>query len=339
MTELPAVYYDGRAALGRAVTLRFDGSGNLEIAGLESPLRYAASQVTYTSRLANTPRSIGLPGGAKCETDANDAIDAMLAARGAGLHARVVHRLESRWPYLLLLLVVAAAVIWATVRHGVPELARQAAFALPPEAGRSLARGVLETLDQHVLVPSKLEPARRGALQARFADMTRGIEASHAFRLEFRGSPVLGPNALALPDGTIVMTDELVQLAGRSEELLGVLAHEVGHVAHRHALRSVLQSTAVTLLVTFALGDIVSLTSLAAALPTMLVEAKFSRDFEREADEYALAFLRSRNLSPKHAADMLERLARHRGEAGERYSYLSSHPATAERIRFFSTAR
>jgi Zn-dependent protease with chaperone function len=339
MTEVPAVYYDGRSATGRAVRLRFDGAGNLEIAGLESPLSYPAARLRYSSRLGNTTRSISLPDGAKCETDANDAIDAVLAARGTGLHGRVLHRLESRWPYILLLLAVAAGVMWLTVRHGVPGLARQAAFALPPGADRSLARGVIETLDKHVLAPSKLEAPRRDALHARFRELTQGLETPHEFRLEFRASPLLGPNALALPDGTIIMTDELVRLAERDDELLGVLAHETGHIVHRHALRGVLQSTAVTLIVAFAMGDVVSLTSIAAALPAMLVEAKFSRDFELEADEYALSLMRARKLSPRHAAAILERLAKHRGEAGEGFGYLSSHPATAERIRLFSSER
>jgi Zn-dependent protease with chaperone function len=339
MTEVPAVYYDGRSATGRPVRLLFDGAGNLEISGLDAPLRYPAEALRYSSRLGNTPRSITLPGGAKCETGENDAIDAVLEARGADVRGRALHRLESRWPWILLLLVVAAGVVWATVKYAVPELARQAAFALPPGADRSLASGVMETLDKHLLAPSKLEPARRDALQARFQDLTRGLETPHPFRLEFRASPVLGPNALALPDGTIIMTDELVRLAGRDEELMSVLAHEAGHIVHRHALRGVLQSAAVTLAVAFALGDVVSLTSIAAALPAMLVEAKFSRDFELEADEYALNLMRTRKLSPQHAAAILERLAKHHGEAGEKFGYLSSHPATAERIRMFSTAR
>ncbi len=339
MTEVAAVYYDGRSALAREVRLRFDAAGNVEIAGLESPLRYRAAELSISSRIGSTPRSIVLPGGAKCEIADNDAIDAVLAAGGAGRQDRALHLLESRWRYIALLFAAAAAVAWGTVRFVVPELAKQAAFSLPAGADRSLASGVLETLDRAFLKPSKLEAGRREALESRFEDITRGLAGPHQFRLEFRASPVLGPNALALPDGTIVMTDELVALATRDEELLGVLAHEVAHVVHRHALRSVLQSTAVTLIVAFAMGDVVSLTSLAAALPTMLVEAKFSRDFEREADDYALDFLRARKLSPRPVAAILERLSERGGEPGQAFSYLSSHPATEERIRMFSVER
>ena len=339
MTEVAAVYYDGRTALGRAVTLSFDPAGNLEITGLDQPLRYPARDLLVSPRVGNAPRSIAFPDGGKCETEANDAIDSMLAQWGAEARSRLLHRLESRWPYILVLFALAVGMTWGAVKYGVPELARQAAFAMPVGADQALARGVLETLDKALLAPSRLEAARRQDLQARFDEMARALDARYRFRLEFRSSPLLGPNALALPDGTVVITDELVRLAQAEEELLAVLAHEIGHIVHRHALRGALQSSAVALLVAFAMGDVMSLTSLAAALPTMLVEAKFSRDFEQEADVYALQFMRSHEIPLRHAAAILKRLAEHHGGKAERSSYLSSHPATDERIRQFSAGR
>ena len=86
----------------------------------------------------------------------------------------------------------------------------------------------------------------------------------------------MGANAFALPNGTIVVTDDLVKLAEHDDELVAVLAHEIGHVVSRHALRRVLQDSGVMLLVAGITGDIVSISSLAAALPTLLIEAKYS---------------------------------------------------------------
>lgn len=51
-------------------------------------------------------------------------------------------------------------------------------------------------------------------------------------------APQIGANAFALPDGTLVVTDELVELAGdNDDEVLAVLAHELGHIHERHGLR------------------------------------------------------------------------------------------------------
>lgn len=335
MTRLNAIYFDGRSARGREVTLRFDMAGQVEISGIEPPLRYALRELSVSTRVGNTPRSIALPNGAKCETDANDALDAALATHGQQTYARLRHRLESAWPYVVALFLLTAGVAWGVVNYAVPEIARRAAFAMPVDADRALARDTLEVLDRRVFEPSTLERSRQDALKARFNAWVVGLDPRYRFRLELRRSEAIGPNAFALPDGTIVMTDALVRLAENDDELLAVLAHEIGHVVHRHALRSVMQNSAVALLVAFALGDVVSATSLAAALPTMLVGAKFSRDFEREADLYALQFLRARHIPTYHATAILERLEARTGRRSEGLDYLSSHPGIEERAKLF----
>jgi Zn-dependent protease with chaperone function len=70
-----------------------------------------------------------------------------------------------------------------------------------------------------------------------------------------------------------------------------VLAHEAGHVIGRHGLRQVLQNSMTTLFVLYATGDA---SSLGVALPVVLVQAGYSREFEAEADRFALDLLRAR---------------------------------------------
>jgi Zn-dependent protease with chaperone function len=338
VTSLNARYFDGRTARGHEVRLRFDATGHVEITGIEPGLRFALGTLSISSRVGNTPRSIALPNGAKCETDDNDAVDAALAAQSQQRYARLRHRLETAWPYILALFVCTAAAVWGLVNYGVPEIARRAAFAMPVEADRALARSTLEVLDHRLFEPSQLEASRREALEARFRSAVAALDPRYEFRLELRRSEAIGANAFALPDGTIVVTDALVQLAENDEELLAVLAHEIGHVIHRHALRSVMQNSAVALLLAFAVGDVVSVTSLAAALPTMLVGAKFSRDFEREADRFALEFLRARHIPTYHATVILQRLEAAAGRTPDGLDYLSSHPGIEERAELFGRA-
>jgi Zn-dependent protease with chaperone function len=97
----------------------------------------------------------------------------------------------------------------------------------------------------------------------------------------------------------------------------------------------------VGLFVTWYLGDV---SSLLTAVPAALLEARYSRDHEREADEYAARMLRHNAMSPELLVTMLGRLERaHGAEEGEPKAedaardrglpeYLSTHPATAERI-------
>ena len=81
-----------------------------------------------------------------------------------------------------------------------------------------------------------------------------------------------------------------------------------------------------------------SASTLAASVPTVLVHAKYSRDFEREADDYARAWLARRGIPLHHFGDLLRRIEAQQGgrepEGDEGVmSYFSSHPTTQERAR------
>ena len=72
---------------------------------------------------------------------------------------------------------------------------------------------------------------------------------------------------------------------------------------------------------------------LAAAIPTFLLEQEYSREFEFEADAYALDWMRSSNVDTAHYARLLKRLSDEHGDLESWIRYLSTHPSTDERIR------
>ena len=109
-------------------------------------------------------------------------------------------------------------------------------------------------LDRHILKASQLDEAARHRLTQEFISMVEAVDDNHQFQLLFRRGA--GPNAFALPAGHIIVTDELIGIAHNDQEVLAVLAHEIGHVVHAHGLRSVLQSSAAALLFTAVSGDI-----------------------------------------------------------------------------------
>jgi len=134
------------------------------------------------------------------------------------------------------------------------------------------------------------------------------------YRLEFRQCGGLGANALALPCGAFVITDELDALAKDDKEIAAVLAQEMAHVEKRHALRSILQDAGVFLLISILAGDV---TSIAASLPTLMVKSGYSRRFESEIDEVAGYWLIHKGWGTKPLQDILVSLATYlRGWAG-----------------------
>jgi Zn-dependent protease with chaperone function len=339
VNDVPAGYYDGVVAIRRQVLLSLERD-ELRLAGDGLDIRYAVTELTIAPGVGAVRRIIRLPGGGVCELQENVLAAALERLQGRGPVSGLLFRWEKSLPLTAAALAVTVLVVVLLMRFGLPALARHVAFALPAEAETVLGRDTLATLDRFMLKPSQLPAERRTELAVLLARVG-GKESAGRYRLELRTGKALGANALALPSGIVVMTDDLVALARNDDEIAAVMAHELGHVRGRHALRHVLQSTVSGLLVAALTGDLLSVTSLSAALPTALVDASFSREFEREADDAAMAWMKAAGVPPKSYAAMLGRLqaqldvrtGQAQGDKNPVRNYLSTHPDTGERIR------
>ncbi len=332
--SVAAQYFDGRTTTAHVVTLTLDGEW-LQLRGDLLAREWPLLDVKVSERLGDTPRRITLPDGGHCEVTDHAALDALLKQGGyrSGWLDRMQHSM--RWALLSALLIVV--MFAAAYRYLLPWGAEVVARSIPPGMLQKMGTSTLQTLDKLMLEPSKLDPARQQALRDAYAKLSPLPDAQLDYRIEFRSAPQIGPNAFALPDGNIVMLDELVALTQNDDEILAVMAHERGHVEQRHALRMVLQSSAVGLAMTWYMGDV---SSLLATVPAMLVQASYSRDMEREADEYAARTLQLNAKSTCLLPDILLKLeaahAKRQAEAvankeGSVMDYLAGHPATQER--------
>ena len=328
---LKASYFDGRRAQRYEVELCIV-DGVLQISGDGIARTEPLAQVRIGERLGAGPRLLNLGDNAYCEVRDHAALDAQLAAGGYRRHG-VIEWLQGSWRIATASLAAVVIAAWAGYRWGLPVAAEVVAARVPDGVSHQISRSALSTLDHSWLKPSKLPEARREALRHGYAQLDFGGGAKEP-ALEFRSSPEIGPNAFALPDGTVVVFDELVNLAGSDQEIYAVLAHEQGHVHYRHGLRMILQGSVVAAAVTAWIGDF---STLLALLPTALLQTRYSREFERQADDYAVEQLRAHRISPARLADMLERIVAQRdanlGTKRSDENFLSSHPAPADRIR------
>ena len=326
--RVEARYYDGQTAGSEPVTVTL--SGNQLHFVLDTTAQFVdVQEVSVTAPVGKSGTwVVELADGAALHFD-----DEALGRRLAGLRGQTgfVRRLESAWHYALLALVVSIVSTWALLTYGVPYAARQVAFALPANLMNSLGDDSMEVLDELMFSTSELSPENKRRVEGLFADIRSSNADFAAYRLEFRASSV-GPNAFAVPGGIVVMTDELVEIAASDAEIAAVLAHEVGHLYHRHSLRILLQDSASALLIASITGDLSSVTALSAAVPTMLMRAKYSRDFEREADDFAFAYLESRDIPTDVLAELLYRIEGNTGEDEGVSSWFSTHPPTRERV-------
>lgn len=325
-----ARYFDGKTAAAHPVNLTLEAQ-TLLLHGDGIALRWPLNEVQISERLGNTPRRLAFPDGSHCEVSDHAALDAMLPHRRGWLD-----RMQHSLPWALLSAVLIVAALIASYRYLLPWGAEMLAQRAPESVLQQMGRSTLETLDRLMLRPSTLDAARQQTLTAKFAALRPLPGSDMQYRILFRSAPGAGPNAFALPDGTIVLLDELVALTADDNEILAVLAHERGHVERRHGARMVLQSSAVGLVIGWYMGDV---SSLLTVIPAAVLEAGYSRDMEREADEYAAAMLQHNALSPCLLTAMLDKLeAAHSKAAAASQSdtqkvmdYFASHPATGER--------
>lgn len=335
MSGIEARHYDGRTSAARAVRvdLRREATGMLWLDLVDAGaghLEFPATACTFDMAVGQGSRRVDLPDGGSLELTDGPAWDALLARHGLHQRERTLARLEARWPLAVLALLVAAAGLWAASTYGVPALVHRAVTLVPPQLDAQVGAGGLELLDRQLFQPSQLEPARQRQLRDAFAAVAHDLREHERVRLEFRRGAEVGANAFALPDGIVIVTDEIVALARHDDELRAVFAHEIGHVRHRHAMRALLASSLQALLALAVLGDVSVATSLVAGVPATLAHTAYSRDLEREADDVARTWLAAAHVPRARYDDLLRRLETQSG-AGQ-WTYLSTHPSLEERL-------
>lgn len=334
MNTLDASYFDGRSARSHAVQLRCE-NGWLQVRGEAVQRDERLGAIKLSPRLGRTRRRIEFADGAVCELDDHALLDEWFAASHKGWN--LLARLEAHWGMIAASFVLVMALVVAVMVWGLPWAAARVAPHVPPEWVTQLGKGALTALDQSLGSSTELPEARQQSLQAQFEPLAKDLDIRP--RLVFRHWPRLGPNALALPDGTIVVTDDLVALAEDDREVLAVLAHELGHVHERHALQKVMASSGVTALVFVLTGDVSGLSSIVVAAPTLLAMLNHSRALEADADRYAFALMSRHGLDPIWFARIIRRLEQSHGgtpasaEADDGADWLRSHPASEERAR------
>ncbi|QJE01071.1 M48 family metallopeptidase [Massilia forsythiae] len=340
--SIEASYFDGRSARLQPARLRVRGDA-LAVATADGERSYPLAQLKLAEPFAAAAAVLRFGDGAGCEVPAGAGRERLLAA--LGYRKSWVVRWQERWPAALLSLVLLGALLAAAWLRGIPFVAGRIAARLPVSVDVSLGKAALAGLEaQRIVAPSRLSDERIAEVQALLAPLAPA-QPRMPLRLLVRASDRLGANALALPDGTIIVTDRLVRLvqtrdnqfdATSREQLSAVLAHEIGHVERRHAARAMSGSSLTAALSATLFGDF---SAVAAGLPTILSHMEYSRGMESEADDYAVAVLHRNGIPVQSFIDVLAELGAQQADDDKlprwmhvSMGYLSTHPKTSERI-------
>ena len=226
-----------------------------------------------------------------------------------------------------------------TFRYGLPAMANAAAAVTPKAVFSLIDAGALDTVDRVFFSESNLDQSRRQELTSIFEELIEVAgEESPPLNLLYRDGGRIGANAIALPGGTIILTDQLAALAEKDDEIAGVLAHEIGHVAERHSLRQIYRVLGVAFMVSVIGGDSGQIVEDVIAQAVAIESLSYSRKFESEADRYSVEVMLKAGRDPFAFVDLLDRVVgKHSGSAskaeGEDTGWFSTHPGNQDRRR------
>lgn len=344
-SALPAQWFDGRRAGAQPCTLHWQGDHLLLRDGNGAERRYERQTVQWPERTRHGRRQVLLPDGGVIDLPDAAAWDAWAGAQG------LAQPLAARWALSWRMAAGAALglllFLFVSWRWLLPWGAEAAAAAVPVTWEQRIGEATLKQLEPLGFKPSQLDADQRAQIEAAVASMVARAyrrDERPQYRLLFRQAPAsLGPNALALPGGSIVITDALVTMLPAQDgvpdpALLGVVAHELGHVRERHGLEMLFKATALSTVIGLWLGDF---STVLATVPVWLAQADYSRQAEREADDEALRVMRAAGIDPRHMVRFFQALQKALPERdGDAIAFgLATHPADSERVRFFGGER
>lgn len=323
--DIPAIYFDGASSRRREVTLRpgaglaiQEGGVPLAVWPWDTIRRADAGGVgiRLSSRAAPELARLDIP-------DHADA--AAIAAHCPKLEEGAPGRVSI--PRILLWSVAAAASIVAIAAFGLPLIADRLAPMVPP----SWEARVGDIVDGQVKTLFGKKTCSSPEGDAALTKLIGALNSAGGLALPHRPAVIDSsiPNAVALPGGRIYVFRGMIEKAETPDELAGVIAHEMGHVAARDGMRRLIQSGGTSYLLGLLFGDV---TGSAAAiwLTRELLDSAYSRDAETRADDFAADALTKLGRSPEPLGELLLRVTGEKKKTP--MSVLASHPVSAERL-------
>lgn len=338
--DVPATYHDGLVASPKTVTCRFEGAaphGRIALRDVERDREVASWRMMDIRPLPSKGQELRLShatgrtgerlvfAGREPSEEARKRLPVLAQSR---------RRERGRQFRTLALATGALASVIAVYLFGVPLLADRIVTVIPAETEIQFGEAVV------VQVAEALEEA--GGLEICDPDpesvANRAISRFASAAIEGTGTPFTPdvqvvrnsiPNAFALPGGRAFYFEGLLEQTETADEFAGVLAHELGHVVHRHGMQSIVATAGTGLLVGFVLGDITGI-SVAAGVGSALINTGFSRESERQADAFAARAAQNIGFQPAAFAGLLARISDEDG-VSRAMALLSTHPLTTER--------
>ena len=329
------IYFDGRVSTRRRVRVALTASGiEFEDAAGRLLGQWSYSDIQSLNAPANVLR-LGKRNNARLERleIADDALAAEIDARalqidrGGGLQKRQRVAVIG-WSVLATFSLLVLA--WIGVPVAAARLTPHVPVALERKLGNAVDAQVRATIDMRHLGAGFECGQGKSDAQGALARMKQRLEAAAALGMPLTFTVVHRPesNAFALPGGHVYIFEGLIDKSATPDELAGVLAHEIGHVAHRDGTRAMLQQAGLSFLFGMILGDFMGGGAVVIAARTVL-QSSYSREVEAAADAYGVALMQKAGGDGRALGTILSKIG---GATEPGMKILRDHPETAARV-------
>ena len=217
-------------------------------------------------------------------------------------------------------------------------------YFFPYKWEQKIGEATYRTLSSTILEKSEIKEKRITEIKDKSQKIFKHSELYKNLEIKFNKSNILGPNALALPGGPIIITDDLVELLKDDDLILSVIAHELAHIKERHSLQQIVEIAGLSSIAWMIFGLDESILEEIVFIGINIWGLKKSRDLEKDADLMALKLLEKTGMSKKSFIQAIERLTNHYCVATKieksvcinelKSGWLSTHPSGAERLKY-----
>ena len=181
-----------------------------------------------------------------------------------------------------------------------------------------------------------IEDPQKNLLIKQIGNKLAKVSELKEMNYHFKILNIEGPNAFSIPGGYIYVTHDLFDYVQSDDELAGILAHEIAHVIHNHALKQTRDNTKFTLLTI--LGALLTgepNVAVLGKLTTITFLNQYSREYEEEADLTAINLLIKAGYNSVGFLTFLERLyTREMFKPEVNLGIFQTHPETENRINY-----
>jgi len=233
-----------------------------------------------------------------------------------------------------LFLVITSLVVFGLWKSKEPLV--EAATYFVPKKWETSAGGVIYTslaTSSNIIEDEKLD--------SKFREMVKPlleVVADSGYDFKFHLADEKELNAFALPGGHVVVHSSVILKAKRVEEVLGVLAHEIAHVTHRHTVKQLFSVLGLYFVFDIVFGNVAGTLAALTQVAPYLLQQGFSRAYEDEADLDGFEYLLKANIDPGGMIDFFKRINEEEkvipglAEVEKHLTFLSTHPGTEDRL-------